>query len=253
MQLNISWDTVKKTLLDAVRFLYAMLLSFLPLKVRKRMTRAIDLDPSSASFAAGIIMAFSGIAFFIKCFYLHISGYTDFVTTHVTSHEMFQKETVRAFRLMSHSGVIGYISFFFTPAGMITTYITITGLAKVFAYVTSRLSLGDPVIAGTYHTYSFLTSWQREKTKLKMAGPVLPDQFLPGGENVHWDLLVKSTRDKKDWRKTCPVKIGGSFYWMINRFEMIEPGSGLLRFCFHLKKLGEDELIRTFIDHRHPE
>ena len=68
-----------------------------------------------------------------------------------------------------------------------------------------------------------------------------------------WEILVVSTREKKDWSRTVPIKLEEEFYWMVNSYEKTDPETGRLRFCFQLKRVAPNEIIRAFVEHRHPE
>jgi hypothetical protein len=247
---------VKRTaarLHEVLRLLYAMLLSFLPAEQRKKRIGALNLNPASVSAMTGFVLFFGGAIFAIRCFLLHASRYADILSGKAVESDVFQNDTGAAVQATIYSGAATFIGFFFTPAGMLSAYIVLNGFARLVTYIVMDASVGDPILAGLHASGGLLFRRARDERRKLSAGPVLPDRFVEERGGAQWDLVVQSTREKKDWRESLSIKIGDEFYRLVGRYEMKEPGTGHLRFCYRLKKMSVGEPIRAFIEHRHPE
>ncbi|MFC1850822.1 hypothetical protein ACFL27_11565 [candidate division CSSED10-310 bacterium] len=230
---------IGKISMIVMSFLLSVILSLLPERIYFKMTQRYNINHISASLALGIILSVSGFFLFFTCYNQHLYSFTEDVILRMPG-------TVGD---KMHAGVLTFISFFFTSGGIISCYLIGQGLSRIVTAIVVQGTFGDPIIVSVIWLYQQGQMLLGSREQKKLEGPSIPDRIQHGGADDAWDYLIISARMKENWSSSVSLKFKDDFYWIIDSYEKIDPASGFLRYFYVLKKMAENEIIRTFVEY----
>ena len=144
---------------------------------------------------------------------------------------------------------------FFTPAGLLSTYLVITGGGRAISAAVDD-PRGDPLLALLHWTAT--TAWTRntaERRRMhreRLAGGDAPDVLRTGqwAELHGVDYVVLSARRKPEWTAGAIVMTSTDWYKLGVPFDMDTPAG--LRTAYPLTKMETVEVVRRGIQYELP-
>ena len=199
--------------------LVAIPVSLLPARLRARFG-PMPLVAGTA-ISGGFQLAGGAIFFFVACFSSVARSWP------ALSRFTFQTGNETA------SGALGYLFFFFSPAGLVTLYVILEGFVRVL----SSVSLDEPL--GSATPWLVLRLAGALRTSSVRAPGVVEDTLRPDGA-----ALILETMQRLDWDERTTIEIGGAML----RVAQIEEHVGAERpHVIRLEPIPESWLVRRLV------
>jgi len=144
---------------------------------------------------------------------------------------------------------------FFTPAGLISTYLAGAGLVRVVAAIVNE-PIGDPLLTGLHRLAARLRTRRAAAVAITrrtaLEGAEIPDRVLPGAEAglpaaAH---VVVAARRKPGWEEGVLVVTGLGWFRIGRIFEEYHDGG--LRTLYPLLRSPESEVLRRAVHYALP-
>ena len=145
---------------------------------------------------------------------------------------------------------------FFTPLGLLATYLVLSGLARVFGSVTLN-PFGDPLLTGLDHLVRGTRTRTHERSERRHRereeGADVPDRVYEGSwaNLAGVDYVVVSARRKPGWEAGTFVITPDRWYTLGTPFDMRTP-DGRLRTVYPLTAQTSNEVLRRGVHYELP-
>jgi hypothetical protein len=191
----------------------------------------------------------SGVAGFVAYAQHHAGAVNDAILTSPGAVD----GDVTTLTLQAASAVSAF-GFFVTPQGIAAIYLTLSGVARVFAVLFGEGS-GDLVLTGIDHLSQRLgvgmATRHRRRSRETREGPEVPDQILRGAHaGLDADLVIVSARPKTDWDQGTIVHAADRWY----RVGAVEERTirGYLRTLYPLREIKDHAVFRRQVEYEIP-
>lgn len=225
-------------------------------------TRFYSLPMANAAAASALVTILGGAA-------VGVSGYLAYMRpavagTNVAAFNVAEKQTRGEARDIAEVGMptlrmLSMLSFFgfalFTPTGLVSIYIVLSGCVRLGSYVVDE-PLGDPVLTAVDAVVRRISGatrsrWRRERRELQ-EGPEVPDRLVTG----KWvgvpsaDYVIISSRRKAGWTRGMFVITADVWYRLGEPFDLRQPEG--LRTAYPLTALQTTEVLRHGVRYEMP-
>jgi len=197
-----------------------------------RLDRAFP-DLTRLSFLLGLIQILGGVAIYGFGLVSYMYGFADqsasvFWEQAQTGQSVTDTEHI-AFNL---SGLIGFVSYMFTPTAWLGLYVIGEGVLRFAAYFTQLEMIGTPIGYPIAWALDRVTASTKRRMRHHRQGEEVADRIeWNRTDDRSWALQVVSARDKP-WREEIAIEIGDDFYRLIEVTERRD--GGRLRVCYRL-------------------
>jgi hypothetical protein len=158
---------------------------------------------------------------------------------------------------MGGFGILSPIAFaFFTPLGLIATYLCVTGLARAASAWLTDDPRGDPTLtlidAGVRRLSARASASRRRRARERLEGPETADRLVTG----EWaglpkvDYVVLASRRKPGWEEGVFVITGDVWYRLGKPFDMPLPFG--LRTAYPLTEIKTLDVLRKGVRYELP-
>jgi hypothetical protein len=161
--------------------------------------------------------------------------------------------TTMAPQLLSLASVVGFI--LFTPTGLLSTYLILSGLLRVAAVVVDQ-AVGDPLLTGLDAGVRSIRTRRRgrlaARRRAREEGPATADRLFTGEDSglPGVDLVVLAARRKPDWTAGTIVLTPDGWYRLGEPFDARLPYG--LRTVYPLTRLETTEVLRKAVQYDLP-
>lgn len=201
----------------------------------------------------------SGLATMFSGFALGIPGYFRFLEAAVGGGNQALLATGRWSQLTSLNSwmVLGPFAFaLFTPLGVLSTYLCLTGVLRAASAWLVDDPRGDPLLTAIDATMRRLVARvsiaRRRRARERLEGPEEPDRLVTGAWAglPHVDFVVLASRRKPGWEAGVFVITADTWYRLGRPFDMpLPPG---LRTAYPLTKIDTLEVLRKGVPYELP-
>jgi hypothetical protein len=156
-------------------------------------------------------------------------------------------------RMLSMFSFFGYV--FFTPLGLLSTYMVTTGCLRFLSYVVDE-PLGDPTLTAldalVLRSRTSIRRWQRRRARERQEGPERPDYLVTGA----WagvagaDYVVIASRQKPGWTSGTLVVTRETWFRLGQPFDFRSPEG--LRTAYPLTVPQTTEVLRRSVRYELP-
>jgi len=149
---------------------------------------------------------------------------------------------------------LSVVAFFLTPTGLITAYLTLSGLARSVSAAIAE-GYGDPVLtaidAAAHRLGRRSSATRRRRSREALEGPAVPDQIARGAQlGIDADLVIVCARRKTGWDRGTIVHSREQWY----RVGAIEERTirGVLRTLYPLNEVKDHAVFRRQVEYEIP-
>jgi hypothetical protein len=241
---------------DIVSWLVAVVACALPRRVWPRVERTLPLR--LAAPAGGLVTCGAGCAIGIVGFFTFASQLADANNTWMLN--MLSKAPTSADHAVGlvpygMSVITLFLFLFFTPAGLLSIYLTGSGFVRSVAAWFDE-PIGDPILTGIHAATTRLVSKHRAKSsraaREELEGAEVPDALYAGDwAGLDVDYVLVASRRKPEWHAGAIVMTSEEWYKLGVPFD--KQTSGGLRTVYPLKKMETVEVVRRGIQYELPQ
>lgn len=201
---------------------------------------------------SGLLTMFSGFA-------LGIPGYFRFLEAAVAGGNQALLATGRWSQLTSLNSwmVLGPFGFaLFTPLGLLSTYLCLTGVLRASSAWLVDDPRGDPLLTAIDATARRLvvrvSTARTRRARERLEGPEVPDHLVTGvwAGLPQADFVVLASRRKPGWEAGVFVITADTWYRLGRPFDMPLPAG--LRTAYPLTKIETVEVLRKGVPYELP-
>ncbi len=144
---------------------------------------------------------------------------------------------------------------FFTPLGLLATYLVVSGLARFLSAVAEEPH-GDPVLTLADHGWRRLRARVRRDRAVaareRLEGPAVPDVCVRGPDAGEPEALfvIIASRQKPGWDKGVFVVTSETWYRIEESYDRTFPGG--LRRVYPLSEVAKAEVLRRSVYYELP-
>lgn len=144
---------------------------------------------------------------------------------------------------------------FFTPLGLLSSYLAMTGFLRLAAAFVDEPH-GDPILTGLDHARRGLVERVRRDRlaalRERLEGPAVPDLCLrgPAAGEPQADYVIVASRRKPGWEKGVFVVTTDTWYRIGQPYDRRDPGG--LRTVYTLTEVGKAEVLRRSVYYELP-
>lgn len=240
------------------RRLVAVVLCLLP---GRHWGRFESLPLANMAAASALITAAAGVAIGVSGYLVYMSGVADAMNTVALKLAASQaqhppgKDDLSFFSVRA-AGALSIFGFaLFTPVGLASTYLVLTGCLRLTAYVVNE-PLGDPLLTGIDALVRGVRdkaqrAWRRRR-RHALEGREVPDRLVPGkwADVPGADYVVIASRRKEAWTKGAIVMTAETWYRLGEPFDFRSPEG--LRTAYPLTALQTTEVLRRGVRYELP-
>jgi hypothetical protein len=232
-----------------MRALAAILLSNLPVRWWRPFDELFPLY--EYAWVAGLLTCLCGFA-------IGIPGYLGFLETAADGFNRvvsFDPNVGDASRGWAVGSLAIYL--FFTPEGLLASYLSLSGLIRfASAYIVDDVR-GDFILTGldalVRRIWGRADSYDKRRAREKLEGPETPDRLVTGTQvgKPEIEFVVLASRRKVDWTpNSYLVASDGTAFRIGPSFDFVSPAG--LRTAYPLSTLRGGEAIRHSIPYELP-
>ena len=241
----------------AGRWIAAVLAGFLPRALWPRLEGAF-LPIHAASVPSGACQVLAGFALGVPSFLIYawrVANDNTDLTMSAAEHSQAAGGDVTSAMGVAGSMFSPFAFVFFTPAGLLSTYLAGAGLVRLVAAIIEE-PFGDPILTGLYLTGE---RFRRRRAaaveaarRSALEGAEVPDHVIPGSAAgvPHAEHVVVSARRKPGWEEGVLVVTGRGWFRIGRLFEEYHDGG--LRTLYPLVRSPESEVMRRAVRYRLP-
>ena len=245
-----------RQLVDTVAWVAAVVAAVLPRRVWPSVERQLPIR--SAAAASGLVTMLGG-------FFYGFGGFMTFATTLAGANNDWMLgrlagppaagDEAAGFVPYGMSLLTLFIYLFFTPRGLFSTYVVVSGALRAISGYLDDPS-GDPILTGIHWaattTFEKNRRERRQIARERLEGSDAPDVLQTGA----WaglpdaDYVVLAARKKAEWDAGAIVLTDSDWYRLGVPFDMQTPAG--LRTAYPLKRMETAEVVRRGIRYELP-
>jgi hypothetical protein len=142
-------------------------------------------------------------------------------------------------------GLIALMLWCTHPLAWLLMLAGVTGLFRVFAFVTTRESVGEPLVWLAYAAWGLLAGRFQRQSEKRSFGPLRSDRLVWKQDH---ELMIMACRPREDWTDSIDLIVEGRYFRLANVKERVEGAYHVMAYRF--VELGEHDVIRMPREYR---
>ncbi len=226
---------------DLLSFAGGLVAALLPRPENERLGHAWEVDVAPFSMGLGLVEAVVGGLGFLFGGIAAMTGDIELLNRLLVENWFPGLSTTH----FQGAGLVALLIWCTHPLAWLLALCGITGMVRVFTFVTTREAVGEPLVWLALRLVQAVRRSSTAAARLRRLGALRRDRLVWGRDGA---LVILTCRDRPDWSDSVTLELDGRFFRLVDASDRVE-GAHLV-VAYRFAELGEHGVVRCPLAYR---